>query len=250
MISITVKFPLKPEFADDWPEISREFTEATRAEPGNMWFEWARCVDDPTSYLLTEAFDDDAAAAHVNSAHFATMREEFPTYLRTTPFIVSRQVEGNGWDRMGELAIEDLVVSASRDIAAPAARIFEMIADPSRQPEWDGNGNLGHADTGQRVYGVGDQFVMTNSNGAVRVNHVVEFEEGRLIAWMPSPVGERRPGHLWRWALEPLDSGRTRVTHTYDWSGLTDERRMAKARATTAETLAASLDRLAALAGG
>ena len=42
--------------------------------------------------------------------------------------------------------------------------------------------------------------------------------------------------------------GRTRVTHTYDWTGLTDERRIPTARATTAEKLTASLDRLAALA--
>ncbi len=106
MISITVKFPLKAEYADDWPEISREFTLATRAEPGNKWFEWARMVDDPTTYLLTEAFDDDAAAAHVESAHFKKMIAEYPKYLRTTPYIVSRVVDGDGWDRMGELRID------------------------------------------------------------------------------------------------------------------------------------------------
>ena len=44
MILIVVKFPIKPEFADEWPELSREFTEATRAEPGNMWFDWSRSV--------------------------------------------------------------------------------------------------------------------------------------------------------------------------------------------------------------
>lgn len=105
MILITVKFPLKPEYADQWPEISREFTLATRAEPGNKWFEWARCVDDPDDYLLTEAFDDDAAGAHVNSDHFKKMVEQFPQYIRETPYIVSRTVDGDGWDRMGELQV-------------------------------------------------------------------------------------------------------------------------------------------------
>ncbi|HEY5152134.1 MAG TPA: polyketide cyclase, partial [Mycobacterium sp.] len=38
---------------------------------------------------------------------------------------------------------EERVVSARREIAAPAATIFELVADPARQPEWDGNDNLG-----------------------------------------------------------------------------------------------------------
>lgn len=106
MILITVKFPLRPEYADQWPQISREFTLATRDEPGNNWFEWARCVDDPTCYLLTESFRDDAAEAHVQSAHFQAMTREFPQYLRETPWIVSRAVEGEGWERMGELQVD------------------------------------------------------------------------------------------------------------------------------------------------
>jgi hypothetical protein len=38
------------------------------------------------------------------------------------------------------------------------------------------------------------------------------------------------------------------VTHTYDWTQLEDEQRVPRARATTADKLRASLDRLAALA--
>jgi uncharacterized protein YndB with AHSA1/START domain len=143
---------------------------------------------------------------------------------------------------------QDRVVSASRPIAAPAARIFELIADPSRQPEWDGNDNLAHAEPGQRVHAVGDVFVMMLTKGEARPNNVIEFEEGRRIAWNPAPVGGVVPGHIWRWELAPIDAGTTRVTHTYDWTALTDERRFAKARQTTADKLQASLDRLAALA--
>lgn len=47
--------------------------------------------------------------------------------------------------------------------------------------------------------------------------------------------------------LEPIEESRTRVTHTYDWSALTDRSRFPRARATTAERLAASLERLAEL---
>jgi uncharacterized protein YndB with AHSA1/START domain len=140
------------------------------------------------------------------------------------------------------------VVSASREIAAPADKVFELIADPSQQPRWDGNDNLAQAPTGQRVRTVGDVFTMTLTMGADRTNHVVEFEEGRLIAWLPSEPGKTPPGHLWRWQLEPLDDSRTLVTHTYDWSALTDEKRLPRARATTADKLLASIERLAALA--
>ncbi len=137
------------------------------------------------------------------------------------------------------------IVSASRDIAAPADLVFALIADPARQPEWDGNDNLTEAAPGQRVRAVGDVFTMTLTNGQVRENHITEFDEGRLIAWKPSPVGEPSPGHLWRWELAPLDDGGTRVTHTYDWTQLHDELRLPRARATTADRLAASVDRLA-----
>jgi uncharacterized protein YndB with AHSA1/START domain len=140
------------------------------------------------------------------------------------------------------------IVSASRDVAATAEEIFELIADPSQQPRWDGNDNLSEAPTGQRVRAVGDVFAMTTTKGLVRHNHVVEFAEGRRVAWLPAEPGRPAPGHLWRWELEPIDPSHTRVTHTYDWTNLTDEQRLPRAQATTADRLKASLDRLAALA--
>jgi uncharacterized protein YndB with AHSA1/START domain len=140
------------------------------------------------------------------------------------------------------------IVRAEREIAASAESIFELIADPSQQPRWDGNDNLGEAPTGQRVSAVGDVFRMIlTKDFSPRENHIVEFEEGRRIAWRPSEPGNQPPGHLWRWELEPIDQGRTRVIHTYDWTQLTDEKRMAHARNTTADHLRASIDRLAAL---
>ncbi|TWS18403.1 polyketide cyclase [Tsukamurella asaccharolytica] len=140
---------------------------------------------------------------------------------------------------------ETRIVSASRDIAAASDAVFGLIADPARQPEWDGNDNLSEAAPGQRVRAVGDVFTTTLTNGQVRENHITEFDEGRLIAWTPAPVGEPAPGHLWRWELAPLADGGTRVTHTYDWTELHDEQRLPRARATTADRLAASVDRLA-----
>ncbi len=85
------------------------------------------------------------------------------------------------------------VVSAGRVIVARPEVVFELIADPTQQPRWDGNDNLAQAAPGQRVQAVGDVFTMTLNNGKIRDNHVVEYEEGRLIAWRPSPQGGRHP---------------------------------------------------------
>ena len=140
------------------------------------------------------------------------------------------------------------IVSATRVVTASADRIFCLIADPSCQPSWDGNNNLASAEPGQRVRRVGDVFKTTLTNGAVRENHVVEFIEGSKIAWRPAEPKRQPPGHLWRWELSPINATLTSVTHTYDWTALTDTTRLERARSTTPEMLRASMDRLAALA--
>lgn len=106
MIFIVAKHQIKPEYADRFPEIVRAFTEATRAEEGNLFFEWSRSLEDPCEFVLMEAFRDGAAEAHVNSAHFAAGLEAMRPALAATPKIISRQVEGEGWDEMGELRID------------------------------------------------------------------------------------------------------------------------------------------------
>ena len=143
---------------------------------------------------------------------------------------------------------EQRIISAEREVALPAAEIFKLIADPVRHPQFDGNDNLAHADQGQRIARVGQTFTMELTSGQRRVNEVVEFEEGRLVAWKSAPVGEDPPGHLWRWELEPIDNVTTLVRHTYDWSELTDESRFERARENTEEALDRSITKLAELA--
>ncbi|MCZ4652788.1 putative quinol monooxygenase [Gordonia amicalis] len=106
MILIVVKWPIKPEYADEWPELSREFTEATRAEPGNKWFDWSRSLDDPNTYVLVEAFDDDAAEAHVTSPHFKQAQRELPKYLQRTPDIINTTIDGDEWSKLGEFEVD------------------------------------------------------------------------------------------------------------------------------------------------
>ena len=107
MIFITAKFAILSEHAEDWPEISRAFTEATRAEDGCLWFEWSRSLDDPTEYVLVEAFrDGDAGGAHVSSDHFKAAQAELPPYLASTPKIVSQSVDQDDWNELGEMKVD------------------------------------------------------------------------------------------------------------------------------------------------
>jgi len=106
MIFITAKFQIKPEDADNWPEIARSFTEATRSEPGCLWFDWFRSLDDPNEYVLVEAFrDGDAGAAHVTSGHFKQAQQDLPPHLMRTPKIISQTVDQQDWSELGELAV-------------------------------------------------------------------------------------------------------------------------------------------------
>jgi len=106
VIFITAKFRVLAEHADDWVEITRAFTEATRAEPGCLWFDWSRSVDDPTEYVLVEAFrDGDAGGEHVRSAHFDAATARLPGYLAETPRIVSQVVDQDDWSELGEMRV-------------------------------------------------------------------------------------------------------------------------------------------------
>lgn len=105
MIFICVKFNVSPEHADAWPELTRAFTEATRAEEGNLFFDWSRNVEDPNEYVLVEGFKDDAAQAHVTSDHFRQAQTALPQYLRATPYIRNQLMDGDQWDRLGEFEV-------------------------------------------------------------------------------------------------------------------------------------------------
>jgi len=106
MIFITAKFRILPQDADQWPQISAEFTEATCAEPGCLWFDWSRSVADPAEYVLVEAFRDDAAgAAHVQSEHFRNAQRSLPLHLAQTPRIVNVSIPQDDWSLLGEMAV-------------------------------------------------------------------------------------------------------------------------------------------------
>ena len=106
MIFITAKFRVKPEDAERWPDITHDFTLATRAEAGCLWFDWSRSLDNPQEYVLVEAFrDGDAGSAHVQSAHFQEATATLPGYLVETPRIVNFVVDQDDWSELGEMRV-------------------------------------------------------------------------------------------------------------------------------------------------
>ena len=123
-------------------------------------------------------------------------------------------------------------VTESRDINAPATRIFSILSNPAMHPQVDGTGMLRTALEDVVISKVGDVFAMNMFNDEmgdyVMENRVVEFEPERRIVWEPvmrsiekpefqSAVGEPAH-HQWGWQLEPLDAHRTRVTEFFDCS--------------------------------
>jgi len=109
-------------------------------------------------------------------------------------------------------------VSASRLIGAPAQQLFDLVADPTMHPVIDGSGSVRRVKGSTRKLALGDRFTANMRIGVpyVIANTVVEYAEGRRIAW--AHFG----GWRWRWEfeeLEPVDGEPiTRVTETYDWS--------------------------------
>lgn len=104
LIFIVVKFTIRPERSGEWLTLVDDFTRATRAEPGNIFFEWSRSVEDDNQFVLVEAFQDGAGEAHVTSDHFKTAMSWMPDVVATKPSIISIQgVDGEGWGEMGEI---------------------------------------------------------------------------------------------------------------------------------------------------
>ena len=127
---------------------------------------------------------------------------------------------------------ETLAVSVTKDIPASSDVIFAILADPSRHPEIDGSGMLRSATSSATINGIGETFTMQMHNEEMgdyeMINHVVEYQPGRCIAWEPALLhagreedkdGEGvRSGHRWSFTLEPISSTRTAVTESYDCS--------------------------------
>lgn len=112
-------------------------------------------------------------------------------------------------------------VSAERVVPAPPEKVFELLADPRRHREFDGSGTLRDAVDGPARLSQGAVFGMNMHIGGPyqMTNTVVEFEEGRRIAWQPRPTNAAASkvigGRIYRYELEPVPGG-TQVRETWD----------------------------------
>lgn len=117
----------------------------------------------------------------------------------------------------------DDVVTVERVISASPETIFELLADPRGHRMIDGSYSLRDPKNAPpRRLSQGAKFDMAMNLGFryTMRNEVIEFEEGRRIAWQPRPVARlARPlgGRIWRYELEPSPEG-TRVRETWDIS--------------------------------
>jgi len=115
------------------------------------------------------------------------------------------------------------VVSVERVIAAPADRIFELLADPNRHHDIDGSGSVRDAKQSPPRLTMGAQFGMSMHLGVnySMTSEVIEFDDGKRIAWQTRPSGNFQGrffgGRIWRYELEPVEGG-TRVRESWDIS--------------------------------
>ena len=126
-------------------------------------------------------------------------------------------------------------ISATVMIDAAPETVFAVLADPAQHPGIDGTGWLRESRTTDPVTASGQLFGMAMyhelhpDKDYEIVNLVTVFDAPKSIAWEPGqygPDGElSRGGWCWRYDLRPVDSSRTEVTLTYDWSGATPEAR-------------------------
>lgn len=119
-------------------------------------------------------------------------------------------------------------IETERTIAAPAADIFALLADPQGHVAIDSSGMLQSAD-GDPVQAVGDSFVVHMDRESLNdfpqlgkydvTVEITEFEQDRLIAW--TVLGKLTPqiGHVYGYRLRPTEDG-TVVTSFYDWTNI------------------------------
>ena len=105
MILIVVKFPVRPERADEWSGLAADYARAVQAEEGNLFFEWSRSLEEPDTFVCVEGFRDGAAgASHVGTDAFKRFVERAPDIVAAQPQIIYVDApDVSGWGPMGEI---------------------------------------------------------------------------------------------------------------------------------------------------
>ncbi|MFM2071783.1 MAG: hypothetical protein RLZZ623_2046 [Actinomycetota bacterium] len=142
------------------------------------------------------------------------------------------------------------VETVERFIAAPAASIFALIADPNRHHEIDGSGTVQHTNgeaSGQLELGTKFGMAMKAGFSYSMLNTVVEFEQDRCLAWQTtaanSVMARMVGGRIWRYELEPADGG-TMVRESWDIGAEKLKLLVLPLRSRTRTAMAATLERI------
>ena len=144
--------------------------------------------------------------------------------------------------------------SATRQIDAPAAAIFDILSNPERHAETDDSGMVVSADQAERLKAVGDTFTMnmTKEDGDYQtVNEVFANQPDRIIGWknVENTTAQVKVGAKWLYELEPIDADNTTVKLTYQRDEL-EENLLGMTEKFNDDFLAKSLDKLAAAVAG
>jgi quinol monooxygenase YgiN len=71
---VSAKWRAKPGKADRLKALCEEMTEPSRAEPGNVYYQAQRSLEDPQLFYLYEQYVDEAGyVAHQESEHFTRL---------------------------------------------------------------------------------------------------------------------------------------------------------------------------------
>jgi quinol monooxygenase YgiN len=105
LILIVVKFPVRPEYAEEWSAVAADYARAVRSEEGNLFFEWSRSLEDPDTFVCVEGFRDAAAgASHVGTEAFTQFVDAAPDLVAAQPQIIYVDApDVPGWGPMGEI---------------------------------------------------------------------------------------------------------------------------------------------------
>ena len=127
----------------------------------------------------------------------------------------------------------DTKQTVSRVIDASAKDIFDFLTLPANHARFDGSEMVRSDEKTQRIQKVGDVFTMNmhaeHMGGDYQTdNHVVAYDENKLVGWQTAPAGTEPKGWEWVYRLEDQGSDRTEVTLTYDWSKVTDPELLSK----------------------
>ena len=105
MILIVLKFPVRPDRADEWVGSAADYARVVQSEEGNLFFEWSRSLDDPDTFISVEGFrDSDAGAAHVRTEAFKDFVERAPDIVSAQPHMIYvDSPDITGWRPMGQI---------------------------------------------------------------------------------------------------------------------------------------------------